>query len=52
MTQLGPGAVCCGDPTDCTIECGQKDLLIEQPTDVPTIVEVELVSNEEEEDDE
>ena len=58
MIVLGPGAVCCGDPIGCEIECDQKQLLFE-PEGVEPDVELadwekELlgIDDDKEEDDE
>lgn len=55
MSVLGPGAVCCGDPVGCAVECDQKELLgfvPEELTDLDDVLEELDVDLSEEEDDE
>lgn len=49
MTVLGPGAVCCGDPEGCLVQCAEKPLLYDVD-DVAEEFDVDLT--DEEEDDE
>lgn len=48
MTVLGPGAVCCGDPSDCQVQCEQKPLLY-AVDDVAEELDVDLIEEEEDE---